>query len=72
MKSSKLCPVPAHAEIAPVRAYAALLSSTLNKPFAVVTIPHGSAAHAMGYRYVSIPKAEVTDYLANGATLAIS
>lgn len=62
--------VPIHAKLGPVVAYAKLISDHKGEPHSVVTIPFGSAAHNMGYRFTSIPNTELDFYLANGATLA--
>jgi hypothetical protein len=61
---------PIHAQAEPVRAYAKQIAELKGEPFSVVTVPDGSAAHRMGYRFVSIPGSELPHYLANGATLA--
>jgi hypothetical protein len=61
---------PIHATLEPVRAYAAQIASVTGQPFSVVEIPDHSAAYQMGYRYVSIPDAELNDYLSQGACLA--
>lgn len=61
---------PIHATLEPVKAYAAQLAALKGTPFHVVTIPAGSAAHGMGYRFASVPDDELPHYLANGATLA--
>ena len=61
---------PIHAKAEPVREYAKQISDLKGVPFSVVTIPEGSAAHGMGYRFVSIPNDELPHYLANGAALA--
>ena len=61
---------PIHATLAPVKAYAAQIGELKGEPFKVVTIPEGTAAHRMGYRFVSIPAAELPYYLERGATLA--
>ena len=61
---------PVHASLAPVKAYAAQIGELKKEPFMVVTIPEGSAAHRMGYRFVSIPAAELPYYLERGAALA--
>lgn len=61
---------PIHAQAEPVRAYAKQIAELKGEPFSVVTVPDGSAAHRMGYRFVSIPSSEMPHYLANGATLA--
>ena len=61
---------PIHAQSEPVRAYAKQIAELKGEPFSVVTIPEGSSAHRMGYRFVSIPDDELPHYLANGSTLA--
>ena len=61
---------PIHAKRAPVVAYAQQLADFKGEPYSVVTIPEGSAAHRMGYRFVSIPNTELLHYLKNGATRA--
>jgi hypothetical protein len=61
---------PIHATLAPVLAYVRYISELKGETFHAVTIPAGSVAHGMGYRYVSIPDDELAHYLANGATLA--
>jgi hypothetical protein len=61
---------PIHARIEPVRAYAKQIAEMTGEPFSVMTIPEGSTAHSMGYRYVSIPDDEQHFYLAHGAKLA--
>ena len=61
---------PMHAEVEPVKAYAVEVSTLKGEPQCVVTIPEGSAAHQMGYRFVSIPETELAFYLASGAALA--
>lgn len=58
---------PIHATLAPVLAYVKYISDLKGEPFHAVTIPEGSAAYNMGYRYVSIPGDELQHYLANGA-----
>jgi len=60
---------PIHATLKPVQAYVNYISD-LGVKHRALTIPEGSAAHAMGYRFVSVPLDEVDYYLANGATLA--
>jgi hypothetical protein len=59
---------PIHAQVGPVRAYAKQIAALKGEPFSVVTVPEGSAAYGMGYRFVSIPDSELPHYLANGAT----
>jgi hypothetical protein len=59
-----------HASVEPVRAYVAHISDLKGEPFYVVTIPQGTAAYQMGYRYVSVSGDELDDYLANGCSLA--
>lgn len=61
---------PIHSQAEPVRAYAKQIAEMKGEPFSVVTIPDGSTAHRMGYRFVSIPDSELAHYLAAGATLA--
>lgn len=63
---------PIHADLAPVQAYAKRISEETGEPHSVVTIPEGSAAYHMTYRFVSIPDTELDYYLANGAQLAPS
>jgi hypothetical protein len=46
------------------------ISDLKGEPFYVVTIPQGTAAYQMGYRYVSVSGDELDDYLANGCSLA--
>lgn len=59
-----------HKAVEPVRAYAKQLSEIKGEPHSVITIPAGSAAHNMGYRFVSIPDAELPEYIAGGAMIA--
>lgn len=61
---------PIHATLPPVQAYVRYISELKGEKFHAVTIPEGSAAHRMGYRFVSIPDAELAYYLANGAAMA--
>jgi hypothetical protein len=61
---------PINAELAPVLAYVDHITRMTSHQHHAVTIPEGSTAHQMGYRYVSIPDNELAHYLANGATLA--
>lgn len=61
---------PIHARAEPVRAYAKQIAELKGERFSVVTIPEGSSAHRMGYRFVSTPDSELPHYLANGAALA--
>jgi hypothetical protein len=42
----------------------------MKEAHSVVTIPEGSRAHEIGYRFASIPDSELDYYLANGATRA--
>ena len=59
---------PIHRQIAPVELYAAQISQVTGRPHSVICIPTGTAAHACGYRFASIPDAELEDYLTSGAT----
>ena len=61
---------PIHATLAPVLAYVQYISDLKGEPHRAVTIPEGSAAYGMGYRYVSVSIHELDYYCANGATLA--
>lgn len=61
---------PIHATVEPVRAYAVQIASAKGEPFSVVEIPEGSTAYGMGYRFASIPDAELDHYLASGARVA--
>lgn len=61
---------PIHATLAPVLAYVKYISQLRGAKFHAVTIPAGSRAYDMGYRYVAIPDDELHHYLTNGATPA--
>ena len=61
---------PIHAELEPVRRYAQWISQLKKEPH-LVSIPEGTAAYGMGYRFVSILESERSHYLGNGATLAV-
>jgi hypothetical protein len=61
---------PIHAQADPVRAYAKQIAALKGEPFIVITIPEGSAAYRMGYRFASIPVSELDYYLANGSAPA--
>jgi len=61
---------PIHANLPPVQAYVKYISDLTGAPHRAVTIPDGTAAYSMGYRFVSVPLSEVDYYVANGATLA--
>ena len=63
---------PIHAQVGPVKAYAKQIADFKNEPFSVVTIPAGSAAYGMGYRFVSIPDSEIPFYIESGAALVAS
>ncbi len=58
-----------HATLPPVRAWAVYLAKLKAKRYHVVTIPEGTRAHKMGYRYVTIDDTELPYYLEHGATL---
>ena len=60
---------PIHATVEPVRAYAKQIAEIKGEPFSVVSIPEGSSAYEMGYRFVSIPNTELEHYTSNGASL---
>ena len=59
---------PIHQQSAPVELYAVQISQVTGRPHSVICIPTDTAAYACGYRFASIPEAELEDYLANGAT----
>ena len=59
---------PIHADLTPVRAYAKWISG-LKEKHVVVTIPSGSSAYNMGYRYASIAAKELDFHLKRGASL---
>ena len=61
---------PIHTDLQPVLAYVQYISDLTDAPHRAMTIPEGTAAYGMGYRFVSIPLDEVDYYCANGATLA--
>jgi len=60
---------PIHANLQPVLNYVKYISD-LGVNHRALTIPEGTAAHGMGYRFVSVPLNEVEYYVANGAKLA--
>jgi hypothetical protein len=60
---------PIHATAEPVKRYAEQIAELKGEPFYVVTIPNGSAAHGMGYRFVCIPETERAYYVSNGANI---
>ena len=60
---------PVHANLQPVLNYVKYISN-LGVKHRALTIPEGTAAYGMGYRFVSVPIDEVDYYLANGATIA--
>jgi hypothetical protein len=61
---------PIHAYLQPVLNYVKYISDLTGAPHRAVTIPEGTAAYGMGFRFVSIPLDEIEYYIANGATLA--
>ncbi len=61
---------PIHADLQPVLNYVKYISDLTGTPHRAVTIPEGTAAYGMGFRFVSVPLDEVDYYCANGATLA--
>lgn len=63
---------PIHAALEPVEAYAKKIAALMCEPYVVITIPDGSTAHGMGYRFASIPESELQTYIDGGATLAWS
>jgi hypothetical protein len=69
MLKTKMTMEPIHAEVAPVQTYAAWISQLKSGVWRVVTVPGGSRAYEMGYRYVAIQEEEVPHYLENGSTL---
>lgn len=58
-----------HVEADPVRAYVAELGKITGKTHHVITIPAGSPAYEMGYRYTTCPADELDNYMEHGATL---
>lgn len=60
---------PIHKDPAPVHAYAKHISDLKGEKHHVVTIPEGSSAYGMGYRFVSVPGEELQHYLAQGCKL---
>lgn len=59
----------ASASYPPVERYAAALTKLKKVQHHVMSIPKGSAAWWLGYRYVSVPADEVAFYQSKGATL---
>ena len=60
---------PVHANLQPVLNYINYIKDR-GVLARAMTIPKGTAAFGMGYRFVSIPIDEVDYYIANGATIA--
>lgn len=60
---------PIHADLTPVKSYAREITNLKSEQFSVVSVPKGTAAHGMGYRFVCIPNSELDYYISNGATL---
>lgn len=63
----KMNPEPCHATEAPVRAYCTELANLHQTPWHVVTVPEGSMAWSLGYRYASVSNADHQSYLDGGA-----
>lgn len=61
--------LPIHTRVEPVRAYAQQIAQLTGGSFSVVTIPEGSTAFDMGYRFVSVPDDELEIYQAGGASV---
>jgi hypothetical protein len=61
---------PIAATLPPVLAYVDRISELTGTSHRAITIPTGTAAHHMGYRFVSVSLDELDHYLANGATEA--
>ena len=61
---------PIAATLPPVLTYVDRISELTGTSHRAVTIPTGTAAHSMGYRFVSVSLDELDHYLANGATEA--
>jgi hypothetical protein len=61
---------PIHANLPPVQAYVKYISDLTGVPHRAVTVPEGTAAHGMGFRFVSVSAHELDYYVENGATLA--
>lgn len=63
-------PASIHAKKEHVIAYRNEFLKPLGLDHAVVTVPAGSAAYHMGYRFTTCARDELADYIAGGATLA--
>lgn len=59
----------ASAAYPPVERYAAALTRLKGVKHHVMSIPKGSAAYQLGYRYVSVPAGELAYYQSKGAQL---
>lgn len=69
-KERKMNPLHSiHANVAPVRTYAADLGKLTGKTHHIITIPAGSNAYEMGYRYTTCLDDELDYYVQHGATL---
>lgn len=68
-KIRRVRPDSIHAQVEPVKAYAQELANHHKAARHVISIPEGSRAYLMGYRYVSIDDEELQGYIAGGAEL---
>lgn len=62
-------PSPIHALAQPVVAYAKQIGHFTNTKYSVVSIPEGSRAHQLGYRFLSVKACNLPQCIADGATL---
>lgn len=70
MARQQVYPASIHESQAHVELYAEQLHRDFGKDHVVISVPKGSAAYHMGYRWTTCPRAELPDYIAGGAKLA--
>lgn len=68
-RKPSVSPDPMSAEVAPVQRYAEHIHAVTGKRHIVITIPEGTQAHSMGYRFATCEEGELSYYVERGATV---
>lgn len=68
-RKPSVSPDPLSAELAPVQRYAEHIHAVTGKTHIVITIPEGTQAHSMGYRFATCEESELPYYTERGATV---